>query len=134
MTRSFAPLASVLLVVTITSGCASLTNGKDIETERLLAAAGFQMRLADTDAKLAKLSQMPQRKVAPQQHDGRTFYMYADEKHCKCLYVGTQRSYDRYERLALAHELSVRRLETAEDRQAAAMDLSSWGPWGPWWW
>lgn len=133
MSQSLCFLLVVTLLTGLAGGCASLTNGKDVETERLLSAAGFQMRLADSDAKLAQLSAMHQRKVAPQDQNGRTMYMYADEKGCKCLYVGTQRAYDRYERLALAHEMSVRRLETSEDRQDAAMELGAWGPWGPWW-
>jgi hypothetical protein len=140
MSRSPAPsptLAFVALVASLTllltSGCATFGRGEDIQTERLLASAGFQMRLADTDEKLAALKIQPQRKVVPQQENGRTYYLYADDDLCKCLYVGTERAYDRYERLALVHQLSIRRLEAADDRRAAAMDLAAWGPWAPWW-
>lgn len=134
MPRTVVTLLVTLVAGSLLSGCASIRNSKDMETERLLAAGGFQMRLADTDDKLAQLSQLPQQTVVPRQHDGKTYYVYADQKVCKCLYVGTQRAYDRYQRLALAHEASVRRLEAAEAQEDAAMDLSTWGPWGPWWW
>ncbi len=129
------PLLALCIAAAITgAGCASLGGGGDVATERLLAAAGFQMRLAGSEARRAELARLPQRKLGAQDHHGRTFYLYADADGCGCLYVGTPRAYDRYERLAIAHEQSVRRLDPVKDDPLGAVELSDWGPWAPWWW
>jgi len=120
-----------MAVTLLASGCS--TNSQAIETERLLAAAGFQMRLADTPDKLTRLAAQPQRTLVPHDQNGKIMYSYADAKVCKCLYVGTERAYGRYQKLALVHEDSVRRLQAAQYQENAAMDMSTWGPWGPWW-
>ena len=49
---------------------ACATNSDIMDTERMLTAAGFQMRLADTPAKLAQIGAMPQRTVTPRAHGG----------------------------------------------------------------
>jgi hypothetical protein len=51
-------LASVAVML---GGCANMGRSKAMDTERLLMAAGFQMRLADSDEKLAQLEKLPQR-------------------------------------------------------------------------
>ena len=130
--RSLAILiTSIAILGLLASGCS--TNSQAIETERLLAAAGFQMRLADTPDKLTRLTAQPQRTLVPHNQDGKIMYSYADAKVCKCIYVGTERAYGRYQKLALVHEDSVRRLQAAQYQEDAAMDMSTWGPWGPWW-
>ena len=119
----------LLALVALLGGCAAQTQ----QTERQLVAAGFQMRMADTPEKLTQIEALPQRKLVPKTHDGRPFFLFADAKHCKCLYVGTERAYRRYTRIAmLKHALDEQR-EIAEAREAAAMNLNAWGPWAPWW-
>lgn len=118
------------LVLFFTSACA--TTGEIMDTERRLSAAGFQMRLADTPEKLAKLQAMPQRTLVPRSHNGQTMFVYADAEHCKCLYAGTQEANQRYSRLAIAHDAQVRRQNIASDEAAASMNMDMWGPWGPW--
>ncbi len=49
------------------AGCAAMQQDNTQTTEQTLAAAGFQMKLADTPAKLAQLQSLPQRKLVPQQ-------------------------------------------------------------------
>lgn len=85
----------------ILAGCAVIQGQKAIQMERLLAAAGFQMRLADSPEKLRHLKTLTQRKLVPHQRDGRVYYVYADATSCQCLYVGTEKAYQRYQRLAL---------------------------------
>jgi hypothetical protein len=123
-------LASVAVML---GGCASMGRSKAMDTERLLMAAGFQMRLADSDEKLAQLEKLPQRTLVPHDHDGRPVFVYADAKFCKCLYVGTEVADRRFERMSVVKGLVVRRERIATDRADAAMNLSAWGPWGPWW-
>ena len=119
-------LLAMALIVTI--GCASST----IDNERLLAAAGFQMKLAQTPEQQTRLTAKPQHELVPFNHDGDLFYVYADAKYCKCVYVGNERAYQRYERLALKQRLANDRIQAAEMNQAAAMNWGMWGPWGPW--
>lgn len=69
-------------------------------TERLLAASGFQMRLADTPQKLEKIKTMTQRKLIRHQSSGTVDYIYADATDCKCLYAGTEKAYKRFKNLA----------------------------------
>jgi hypothetical protein len=118
------------------AGCAAIGNQKAIQNERMLAAAGFQVKFADTPEKLSRLKSMPQRWLTHHQRaDGRIFYIYADAAYCKCLYVGTEKAYQRYQDLAIQMETSHDELEAAEiSRETPVyMDWDLWGAWGPWW-
>lgn len=109
--------------------CASIQKSEAIQTERLLAAAGFQMRLADTPQKMAKLETMTQRKLVPHEKDGEPFFVYADALECKCVYAGTQQAHQRFQQLAIQQKLANQEEMTAEMNEDASMD---WGAWGPW--
>jgi hypothetical protein len=108
-------------------------NERAMETERVLAAAGFQMKLADTPQQLAHLQALPQRTLVPRKHDDSVRYVYADATTCKCLYAGSEKAYQRYQQLALKHQEAQDRLRAAQMNEAASMDWGIWGPWGPWW-
>jgi len=116
---------ATLLTVSI-SACGLKQHQHAVETERLLSAAGFQMRLADTPAKLAQVKNLPQRKMIPQQKDGRTQYVYADADFCKCIYAGSESAYKRYLGLARQREIA------AEERIAADRDQPAQIDWGDW--
>lgn len=100
-----------------------------MQTERLLAAAGFQMRLNDTPDEAANMSSLPQREIFHQQKDGETYFVYADDEYCKCVYVGSAKAYQRYERLSMQQKIAQAQLRAARAQQSAAL---SWGAWGPW--
>ncbi len=112
-------LASI--VPWISLGCA---HSQAVEAERTLAAAGFQMQLATTPERQAELEKMQPRKLTPVPKGDETVFIYADPDYCKCLYVGDQRAYGRY-------ELLERRARLAEGVEMNAMDMD-WGVWGPW--
>lgn len=107
-------------------GCAAIQQSQAMDTERALAASGFQMKMADSPQKLAKLQALPQRKLFPQTIDGEVRYVYADATYCKCVYAGSEKSYQNYAKLEEQKEI-------AETNEMAAMDWGAWGPWGPWW-
>lgn len=132
-TNAVRQVALVALLTLIVSGCAALQNQQAMETERLLSAAGFQMKLADTPAKMAHLKSLTQRKLVPHERDGKTYYVYADATSCQCLYAGTEKAYQRYQKLAVQKQIAEDRLNAAEMNENAAMDWGMWGPWGPWW-
>jgi hypothetical protein len=112
--------------------CASIQKSEAIKTERTLAAAGFQMRLADTPQKMAKVEAMTQRKLVPHEKDGETMFVYADASECKCVYAGSQQAHQRFQQLAIQQKLAKQAENTAALNQDAAMDWDGWGGWGPW--
>ncbi len=127
-------IAAVLVTLGIAlAGCAAYQNHQAIQTERVLSAAGFQTKLADTPEKLASLEALPQRKLVPHtRHDGILFYVYADASACKCLYVGSQKAYQRYQEITIRQKDAEDKKMAAEMNQNAAMDWGLWEPWGPW--
>lgn len=118
-------LISVFLMLAI-AGCAMYRNQKSVKMERLLAASGFKMRLADTESKLAQLKELPQRKLVAQNWGGKIRYVYADASNCKCAYVGDEKAYKHFQDLALQRQI------TEEDRRAAGRDDPAEMDWGGW--
>ena len=108
-------LVSVFLMLAL-AGCAMNRNQKAVEMKRLLAAAGFKMRLADSESKLAQLKELPQRKLVAQDWSGKVVYVYADASNCKCAYVGDEEAYKHFRDLALERQISE------EDRRATARE------------
>jgi hypothetical protein len=111
------------------SGCAGR---KAIEQERMLVASGFGMKLADTPEKLQHLKTLTQRKIVPHKKDGKTFFVYADAKDCKCVYVGNEDVYEVYEDMLQQKQLADEDLMAAETNYSAPMNWDMWGgPWAP---
>lgn len=110
-------------------GCATIRRHETLNTEQVLSAAGFQMRLSDTPEKLASLQALPPRRLVPQEREGRLYYVYADPEVCRCLYVGTEPQYQEYQRLALQKRIADEELMGAQNDLYGTMD---WGLWGPW--
>jgi len=120
-------------VAVLISGCAAMKEREAMQTERILAAAGFQMKLASTADQTAHLNSfVPQRKLVPQQVNGELRFVWADATYCKCVYVGTQAAHGRFQKLALEKQMSDQQLEAASANEAASMNWGPWGGWGPW--
>jgi hypothetical protein len=95
-------------------------------TEQLLAAAGFDQKLADSPEKLANLELLtPARKLVPQERNGQLYYVYADPALCKCMYVGTAAQYERARRQQLAND----QLIAAQDELSVPILWELWAPW-----
>ncbi len=118
-------LAAAALLV---GGCAALQEERARRTEQLLAAAGFQVRLADTPEKFAHLQRLRQRKLVPHQKDGAVHYVFADASGCRCLYVGNAQTYQRYQALAVQQQIAEDQRAAAEMNRDAAMNWTLWGP------
>ena len=111
------------------SGCATQ---RAVDREQLLAASGFHVKVADTPEKLAHLKEMTQRRVVPHEKDGKTVFVYADAKTCKCVYVGNEEAYQEFtQRLEQQKMQDVDRM-IAEENRDAAMNWALWGPWPGW--
>jgi hypothetical protein len=116
--------ATAILSISVLAlaACQAIEKEEAQDTEQLLAAAGFHMKEAATPDQLANLQAMTQRQIVIHHQDGRLRYVYADAEDCKCVYVGNERNYDRYQRLSLKEEI-------AEENMDASLDWDMWGPW-----
>ena len=126
-------VATLILMVAI--GCAATQQKKTADSERDLAAAGFEVRPADTPEKLAQLQALPQHEIIPKTSNGTTYFMYADAADCKCLYVGTESDYQQYAKLTQQEAMAAERAMAAEAWDDAAWGpwYDAWGPWAPYW-
>ena len=118
-------------VVIALGGCATIRRHATLDTEQVLAAAGFVMKLGDTPEKLASLQALKPRTLLPQERGGQLYYVYADPEACRCLYVGTESQYQEYQRLVLAQRRADEELMAAQDNLSATLN---WGIWDPWPW
>ena len=130
-TVRIAQLLVLLATAFALGGCAAMRRHEARDTGDLLVSAGFTTRPADTPERAQQLHAMPPLKLVSESKDGNVVYHYADPYSCHCLYVGDQRAYVEYKRLALQKQIADERLEAAEAEESAAMD---WGLWGPRWW
>ena len=111
------------------SGCAAIERENTEQTEQLLAAAGFQIRPADTPAKLADLERLAQHELVRHDRDGTVTYIYADAVDCECLYSGDESNYDAYQKLQVREDIAEQEEMAASMNQEAAMNWEVWGPW-----
>lgn len=121
-------LALVTVLVVALAGCASREERYASANEQGLAEAGFQRRPADTPAKMAHLQTMTQRKILVYKIQDRLVYVWADADVCRCLYVGNEAQFQKYERLGLEQKLGQERRTAAEENEAASLFSETWGP------
>ena len=121
------PLVALGLSLT---GCAAIRAHRTAETEQVLVAAGFQMKPADTPAKLAHLQTLTPRKVVRHTRDGQVHYVYADPETCTCLYVGDEQRYQKYQELSLQKQIADEQMSAAQTNWDASINWGAWGPWG----
>jgi hypothetical protein len=77
------------------AGCAGKPVNKVLQAEEALAAAGFQLKMADTPAKLERIGRIPQKKVVRAMIKDRDVYLWADAAGCRCYYSGTPQNYQK---------------------------------------
>ena len=118
--KGFKALLTIGVLVALAIGCSSTSS-----RENMLTAAGFRMVPADTPERQAHLNSLPSGRITEVQRDGVLYYTYPDRKN-NMLYVGQQAQYDEYRKLRLQKQMADEQLN------AAAMNDSAWGAWGPW--
>jgi uncharacterized protein HemX len=123
-------IVGIVVTAGLASSCTYFRKQEADQVESTLAAAGFQVKPADTAKRQASLAQFPVRKLVSRVRDGQLTYFYADPDFCKCLYYGNQLQYGRYRQLALQQHIAEEQMDAAEMNENAAMD---WGMWGPFW-
>ena len=118
----FSAAAAAMLGI---AGCVS-PQAQVGQKEDLLAAAGFQVRPADSPHRLAAMKTLPPNRFVIHIRDGSPVYLYADPLDCDCLYFGTQQNWDAYKQEMFAKQLADEAQMTAVLNQ----DTWDWGPWG----
>jgi len=106
--RILLTLASALFVAI--AGCGGKPVNKTFQAEEALVAAGFQLKMADTQAKIDRISRIPQKKVRRAMIGDREVYIWADSLGCRCYYKGTRRNYE---------QLLENQREEKEDQRAS---------------
>ena len=124
-------LGLTVLFLAALASCAAREAKQDRQTEVVLVSAGFNMKMADTPAKLAHLKTLPQRTIFKHKKDGRILYFYADAKGCKCLCYGDRADYQRFNNLAWNRERSAgdAKMEAISMNENVFIDNDLWGPW-----
>lgn len=110
---------------------------KAAQMEPMLSAAGFVMLPADTEQRKQQLENLPPLEVS--YYVGRTgklHYWMVDPKYCKCLYLGSEQAYQRYEQMRLQAKWQQQENQTArtdlEAEQQEEMDaqIEEFNPYG----
>lgn len=111
----------IALAVALLAGCASLIQDRESQ----LSAAGFIVRPADSPERQAQLAKLPANRVSQQIRGQTVSYLYPDPVVCKCLYVGSQQAFARYQQALQQQRVA------ADQLQAAQLNTDwDWGPWG----
>ena len=95
--------------------------------------AALEVQPADTPEKLAHLQTLTPRKAVRDVRDGQPQYVYADPETCKCLYVGDEQRYQKFQELSLQKKIADEQLSAAQANRDASMNWGLWDPWG-WGW
>ncbi len=97
------------------------------QKEDMLAAAGFQMKPADSPARAAAMKRLPANKFAIKVVNGNPIYLYADPLSCNCVYFGNQQNWDAYKKAVFIKNV------VDEQQMTAMLNQEAWGDWwGPW--
>ena len=131
-------LAGIAVLAVFCSACTSLNpeptaQQKAEKIDPMLAAAGFRELYADTPAKAQSLDALPPLTVKYYTNKkGQRQYWFADPYNCKCLYLGDDGAYGRYENLKLQQQIAHEQEQAAQENLEAAqdMEMDGMGPWG----
>ena len=78
----------------VLADCSGKPVNKTLQAEEALVLAGFQLKMADTPAKVERISRIPQKKVVKAMIKDQEIYLWADAAGCRCYYKGTRHNYE----------------------------------------
>ena len=91
----------------------------------MLAAAGFQVRVADSPHRVDQMKRLPPNKFVSRVRNGQPVYLYSDPAACNCVYLGTQQNWDVYQQQLAARRVAKEEVSAAESQ--AEWDFGAWG-------
>ena len=122
------PLIGTVAIALTLAGCAAMQKNDVMDTEGLLAEAGFQKHAADTPEKMAHLKTLPQQHFSRHKRDGKSYVIYADAADCQCMYVGNETQLQHYR--DLERQQGMNPMEMDEPAYVTGEQWSK-SPWGP---
>jgi hypothetical protein len=128
-------LLALIALGMMMTGCASQgTMSATMQTQLDLGSCGFTWKVADTPEKLKHVESFPQRKIVRHEKDGKYYYIYADARDCKCVYIGDEKAYQQYKQFVYEKRQDKKDDIAAEQAATITMDSNFWGVFGPWPW
>jgi hypothetical protein len=116
--------AAGMLLIT---ACAGAPVDKTLREEELLGSAGFQLKMADTPAKLERISRIPQKQVVRGLVKGREVYVWADAAGCRCYYAGTRQNYEQAVQIQMENRAQYRvNLYEAQNHDPLWSNTADW--------
>jgi len=110
---------AILLAVAL-AGCAAIQQRSALDSEELLAEAGFRREpLTDTA--------LPDRQLV----ESAGAYKFADAKICACIYVGGADEYAALQRLRAERVAERQWIMSRGSVHGAAVDRTAWSAWKP---
>ncbi len=95
-----------------------------------LGSCGFSWKIADTPEKMKQLEALPQRQIVPHQKDGKIYYIYADARDCKCVYIGDEKAYQQYKQFVADKRMDKKDDIAAEQTAIMSIDPNFWSIFG----
>jgi len=122
----FAAAATAIFI----AGCAGVGSGN---TTALLSAAGFHTLTPQTPKQQQMYAALPPYKVERATLNGKTFYVYKDEK-AGIAYVGHEPEYQNYKQLCVQQQIAQDYYMAAQMNTVYARGwYGAWGPRAFWW-
>jgi hypothetical protein len=112
-------------------GCAAIRRQEAASTEQLLAAAGFNMRAANTPERVHDLAVVPPLKIVARSHDNNLRYTFANPYKCRCLYVGGSKEYSAYQHMVREQRIAQERIWAEEEARTGLRGARGTGDEGP---
>jgi hypothetical protein len=100
MHRRIVMTALVLVAPIVFWACTLTPEATADQVEKMLVAADFKYKTADTPRQRKRMQALPQGQFIRHQTDGDVYYLYADIAGCKCVWKGDKAAYSRYNELA----------------------------------
>ncbi len=117
--------------IALLSGCAAFQQDAITSRENTLSAAGFNVRPAATVSQQGMLARLPANRVSQRIEGEHVSYLYPDPVVCRCLYVGGQAAFGKYQQLLMQQQASAEQLQAAQLNSDFAWDWGPWGGYGP---
>jgi hypothetical protein len=119
-------LALVAALIVSLAGCTAIDQISATQDEKLLQTAGFKVVPGDTPERIQALDTLAPGKISRVGRGGTITYVYADPNECRCLWVGNQAQYERYQRLVMEEMVPEVEMVTVEAGPDWSLNMEEW--------